>query len=62
MTVHRKGPNFGVFLGRLLQRMAAGESMPMAWIDVAPQTTLAPQHLDLPDTIFSAGAGPLRLK
>lgn len=60
MTLQRKGKNFGNFLGQLLLRIAYGETMPIAWNDLCPQVPHA-SHGDVPDTIFVAGRGGVRL-
>jgi len=61
MTINRKGAAFQAFLSELLAKMATGKSMPRAWVEIAPQTTSAPIQEELPETIFSAGFGQLRL-
>ena len=60
MTLKRKGPNFPSFLQRLLSRMAYGDTMPDAWNDVCPQIPRL-DHKDVPESIFFAGRGGVRL-
>lgn len=50
-TLRRDGDKFAYFLDELLKRMAAGESMPVAWAHVAPQGQGA--WMDkLPETVY----------
>lgn len=60
MTLDRKGDNFPTFLESLLQRMSKGMTMPMAWVELAPQIPGKPQA-NMPDTMFSAGRGEVKL-
>jgi hypothetical protein len=53
MTLNRRGAAFTEFFTRLFQRMSAGTSMPMAWVELAPQVSGA-AHENCPETIFSA--------
>jgi len=55
MTIDRRGSHFSDFLRGLLHRMSLGKPMPVAWSEVAPQSSGHPAHAGLPDTIFSAG-------
>jgi hypothetical protein len=57
LTLDRRGPLFGSFLAKLLAKLAAGKTLPIAWVEIAPQTVRAPEHNDLPATIFAAGLG-----
>src|SRR5205809_459322 len=57
MTIHRNGSKFPDFLEKLLSRMAYGDTMPVAWADLAPQVRRGLAHKDLPDCIFYAGRG-----
>jgi hypothetical protein len=59
-TLDRKGEAFTQFLEALLQRMSAGEGMPVAWVNVAPQIPGKSQD-NQPDLYFSAGRGGIRL-
>jgi hypothetical protein len=63
MTLGRHGKAFGRFFVALFELMWAGKSMPMAYVQLAPQV---PAHLqpprrgdeeDIPGTIFAAGRG-----
>jgi len=56
MTLNRKGPVFTAFFADIFRRMFAGQSMPMAWIDLAPQIPGA-THDNCPETIFAAEVG-----
>src|SRR5579862_6245377 len=56
MTVQRKGANFPGFLGRLVAKMANGETMPVAWNELCPQIP-GSNHPDAPESIFFAGHG-----
>jgi hypothetical protein len=60
MTLKRKGPNFPGFLQELLSRMAHGHTMPVAWNDICPQIPRS-DHPDVPESIFFAGRGGVRL-
>jgi len=53
MTLERKGSAFTDFFAELFRRMFAGESMLIAWVELAPQN---PQlvHDNCPSTIFAA--------
>ncbi|MEO6064607.1 MAG: hypothetical protein ABIP49_02340 [Lysobacterales bacterium] len=52
MTLDRKDPAFATFFAELFRLMHAGKSMPMAWVELAPQMP-GMVHADCPDTIFS---------
>ena len=56
MTMERKGNFFTSLLDGLLQRMSKGKTMPLAWVDMAPQSE-GPHQEDKPGCIFAAGAG-----
>src|SRR6185312_8575208 len=60
MTLGRKGGNFSGFLQRLLSRVAYGETMPVAWNQLAPQIP-GSDHADAPESIFFAGRGAVML-
>ena len=61
MTMRRLGPYFSLFLDSLLTKTSAGETLPKAWIAVAPQRPNSVQP-DVPETIFSAGRGAVVLR
>ena len=54
MTRKRKGAAFTSFFAQLFQRMSEGMSMPMAWVELAPQIGGDKAHENCPETIFSA--------
>ena len=56
MTLNRNGEGFHRFFASLFSKMAAGVSMPVAWVQLAPQHPNA-QANDLPGTIFACEAG-----
>lgn len=58
MTLERKGDAFGAFFGKLFELMFRGVSMPVAWVQLAPQVPGHP-HADLPETIFACEVGQL---
>lgn len=60
MTMSRNGTKFGEFLERLLLKVPAGETLPIAWAALVPQAA-GPGHQDLPGCIFYAGRGDLKL-
>ncbi len=50
-TLERSGDKFPFFLGELLKRMSKGETMPMAWVGIAPQAQ--GEWMDkLPSTVY----------
>ena len=53
MTLKRKGPVFGQFFGELFRRMFEGQTMPLAWVELAPQNPNA-KHDNCPESIFAA--------
>jgi len=53
MTLKRKGPVFGQFFGELFRRMFEGQTMPLAWVELAPQNRNA-KHDNCPESIFAA--------
>jgi len=61
MTLRRLGPNFSLFLDSLLGKVSSGETLPKAWVAVAPQKPNSVQP-DVPETIFSAGRGGVILR
>ncbi len=58
MTLERKGDLFPKFFKSLFGFMALGDTMPQAWVKLAPQNP----HLNhnTPETIFSAGFGAVK--
>lgn len=58
MTLERKGDLFPRFFERLFTDMRRGESMPVAWVKLAPQAPQA-EHADCPATIFACELGQL---
>ncbi len=62
MTINRNGSKFSSFLDSLLSRMSQGETMPAAWVAIAPQGPRDPPHQELPATIFAAGRGGVRFR
>jgi hypothetical protein len=61
MTLQRNGPKFSSFLDQILFRMFYGDSLPVAWVDIAPQIP-GSSNPDLPSAIFYAGRGGVRLR
>jgi hypothetical protein len=55
LTVNRNGEHFGKFFHQLFSQMQAGVSMPMAWVQLAPQGPQQPR--DIPGTICLMEAG-----
>ena len=62
MTINRQGTNFSAFLERLLSKMSAGETMPVAWVAISPQSPNDPRQKDVPVCIFAAGRGAIKLR
>ena len=62
MTINRKGTQFSVFLEKLLSRMSAGETMPVAWVAISPQSPNDPRQNDSPACIFAAGRVAVKLR
>jgi hypothetical protein len=57
VTLNRNGASFGRFFKQLFQMMWTGVSMPMAWVQLAPQ---APQQRgDIPGTVCLLEAGQI---
>ncbi|MEO8670673.1 MAG: hypothetical protein ABI411_05110 [Tahibacter sp.] len=56
MVIDRKSECFASFFGRLFTLMLSGKTMPMAWVELAPQVP-GLDHADAPSTIFAAEAG-----
>jgi hypothetical protein len=61
MTLERRGTRFPTFFARLFKMMFAGETMPVAWVKLAPQIP-GVDHEDTPGTIFAAEAGQVTFK
>ena len=61
MTLNRNGPVFTAFFADLFRRMFAGESMPTAWAELAPQMP-GTAHGSCPETIFAAEVGHIVFK
>jgi hypothetical protein len=55
VTLNRNGEHFGHFFKSLFQMMWKGESMPIAWVELAPQGPVQPD--DIPATICLMEAG-----
>jgi hypothetical protein len=62
MTMSRNGSKFSTFLEKILSKMSAGETMPVAWVAVAPQSPQDPRHQESPACIFAAGRGGVKLR
>lgn len=62
MTIDRKGSRFAAFLEKLLSKMSAGETMPVAWASISPQNRNDPRQQDCPECIFAAGRGGIKLR
>jgi hypothetical protein len=61
MTLQRRGNRFASFYVRLFKMMFAGDTMPVAWVKLAPQVPGA-EHEDTPGSIFAAEAGQVTFK
>ncbi len=61
MTLDRKGDHFAAFFNRLFMAMLEGQSMPTAWVELAPQTAGADPP-GVPGAIFVAEAGHIVFK
>jgi hypothetical protein len=59
LTLNRKGGNFPIFYSRLFTEMQSGESMPSAWVKLAPQIP-GFEHPDCPGGFVVLGAGQLK--
>ncbi len=60
MTLERRGAFFEDFLEKLLCRLAAGETLPVAWPSLVPQSP-GPWHEQLPSCIVYAGQPNVKL-
>jgi hypothetical protein len=58
VTLDRKGNVFSSFYGRLFGAMAEGETMPVAWVQLAPQIP-GSEHSDCPAGFFVCEAGQI---
>jgi hypothetical protein len=56
MVLNRNGDKFAVFFKHLFAAMFEGQTMPVAWVQLAPQGP-SPKHDDMPSSIFAAEAG-----
>jgi hypothetical protein len=54
MTLDRRGQIFSQWLDILLGHLAAGDTLPAAWVKIAPQRA-GPEHARIPCCIFHAG-------
>ena len=61
LTIARNGSSFEHFFHALFEKMFSGITMPVAWAEVAPQTSRM-IHADAPETIFACGAGHIRFE
>ena len=61
MTLGRRGEAFTSFFAELFSKMSQGTPMPVAWVELAPQTPSA-SHIDCPQTIFVAEIGHIVFK
>lgn len=56
LVVDRRTDLFSTFFRRLFEAMFSGQSMPMAWVELAPQIP-GHEHPEAPSTIMVAEAG-----
>jgi hypothetical protein len=56
MVLDRNGDKFAAFFQKLFTEMFEGQTMPIAWVGLAPQGH-SPRHADNPSSIFAAEAG-----
>ena len=61
MTLDRKGHAFSRFFQKLFGEMKRGKSMPIAWVNLAPQRPHS-VHTDVPDTVFLCELGQLAFR
>lgn len=59
MTLERKGDSFVQFFKNLFAKMIKGLTMPQAWVELAPQNVKLDR--EIPETVFSAGYGSLKI-
>ena len=58
LTTNRKGEAFPRFFKRLFEIMLSGKSMPLAWVEIAPQGPIsAEQKAATPDSAFAPELG-----
>jgi hypothetical protein len=62
MTIDRKGSRSAPFLEKLLSKLSAGETMPVAWASISPQSPNDPRQQDCPACICAAGRGGVKLR
>ena len=62
LTIDRRGSRFSSFLAELLLKMSHGESMPLAWVSLAPQSSKDPRNQEAPSCIYVAGRSAPRLR
>jgi hypothetical protein len=61
MVLDRKGTNFVFFYQKLFRLMQEGKTMPVAWVELAPQIPNE-EHPNCPEAIFSCEAGHVTFK
>jgi hypothetical protein len=61
LTIFRNGAGFDNFFRDLFSKMFKGTTMPVAWVELAPQVP-GLEHSDAPETIFACGAGHVRFE
>jgi hypothetical protein len=61
MTLDRKGDAFPRFYADLFGKMSRGTSMPVAWVEIAPQIP-GKVHEGVPDSVFAAEVGQVTLQ
>ncbi|MEL7146606.1 MAG: hypothetical protein AAFO69_09585, partial [Bacteroidota bacterium] len=61
LTIDRKGQDFVNFFDRLFEQVSKGETLPMAWHNVAPQVP-GQGHKHIPETLAVMGAGAIALQ
>ena len=61
LTISRNGEAFDHFFRDLFGKMFKGTTMPVAWVELAPQGP-GPEHTDAPESIFACGAGHIRFE
>lgn len=55
MTIDRKGDQFIAFLANLLTKLKNKESLPKAWVSLAPQDSRDPKNIEGPQMICAIG-------
>ena len=61
LTLDRKDQDFVNFLDRLFEQISKGETLPMAWHNIAPQIP-GQEHKNIPETLAVMGAGSISLQ